>query len=64
MEAVAAQPVMRGGRFRGIPVIRETQEGVSSGGVIQGPGAGTGMSQGDMIVVLVSWHVLVYRWAP
>ena len=48
----------------GIPVIRGTLEGVSSGWTIQGPGAGTGMSQGDMIAVLVSWHVLVYRWAP
>ena len=64
MEAVATQPVTRGGQFRGIPVIRETREGVSSGWVIQGPGAGIGMSQGDMIAVLVSWHVLVYRWAP
>ena len=53
MEAVAARPVMRDGQFHGIPVIRETWEGVSSGCVIQGPGAGTGMSQGDMIVVWV-----------
>ena len=64
MEAVAARPLMRDRQFRGILVIREAQEGVSSGWVIQGPGADTGMSQGDMIAVLVSWHVLVYRWAP
>ena len=49
---------------RRFPVIREVLEGVSSGWAIQGPGAGIGMSQGDMIFVLVSWHVLVYRWAP
>ena len=49
---------------RRIPVIREVLEGVSSGWTIQGLGADTGMSQCDMIVVSVSWHVLVYRWAP
>ena len=64
MEAVAAWPVMREGGFpRDSGYSRGVRRSIFGMGYA-GSGSGYRDVSGDMIDILVSWHVLVYRWAP